>query len=217
VYRAPVPVTDEADDTRDRNGRRPGGRPLDRSLDDLIRSVTLQLIEDVGYHRMTMDQVAAAAKVGKATIYRRWRSKEDLLITLIDDASHELLRVPATGSLRLDLQLFLASLVEVLNSPGGRASRALLGVLPNEPALAQAYERGPLAQWGAAFAELFQQAAARGEVSPGAEASLAAEAGSGVLLQRWLLASLPLDRAVVDKVVDEVMMPLLTGSAGRTE
>jgi AcrR family transcriptional regulator len=176
----------------------------------VIRRATLQLIEDVGYHRMTMDAVAATARVGKATIYRRWRSKEDLLVSLIDEASHDLLEVPDTGLLRRDLQLFLTSMVEVLNSPGGRASRALLGVLPNEPALAEAYQRGPLARWGAAYVEVFDRAAARGEVSPGAGLSLAAEAGSGVLLQRWLFAALPLDRTVVEEVVDQVMMPLLT-------
>ncbi len=86
----------------------------------------------------------------------------------------------------------------------------LLGVLPTEPALAEAYQRGPLARWGAAYAEVFDRAAARGEVAPGAVATLAAEAGSGVLLQRWLFATLPLDRAVVDEVVDEVVLPLLT-------
>jgi AcrR family transcriptional regulator len=188
---------------------------VDPALDDVIRRVTLQVMEDVGYHRMTMDAVAATARVSKATIYRRWRSKEELLVSLIDDASHHLLEAPDTGSLRRDLQLFLTSLVDVLNSPGGRASRALLGVLPSEPALAEAYQRGPLARWGAAYTRVFDRAAARGEIDRGAAASLAAEAGSGVLLQRWLFATLPLDRAVVEEVVDAVMLPLLArGTAG---
>jgi AcrR family transcriptional regulator len=205
-----MPATELGNAREEESLRNRGGRPQDRSLDDVIRRTTLQLIEDVGYHRMTMDAIASTAGVGKATIYRRWRSKEDLLVSLIDEASHDLLEVPDTGSLRHDLQIFLASLVAVLNSPGGRASRALLGVLPNEPALAEAYQRGPLARWGAAYAEVFDRAAARGEVGPEAGASLAAEAGSGVLLQRWLFATLALDRAVVAEVVDEVMMPLLT-------
>jgi AcrR family transcriptional regulator len=187
-----------------------GGRPRNRSLDGAIRRATLQLIEDVGYHRLTMDAVASTARVGKATIYRRWRSKEDLLVTLIDEVSRDLQAVPDTGSLRRDLQAFLASLVDVLNSPGGRAGRALLVVLPSEPGLAEAYRRGPMARWSAAYGQVFDRAAARGEVAPGAAASLAAEAGAALLLQRWLLATLPLDRAVVDEVVDEVMMPLLT-------
>jgi Bacterial regulatory proteins, tetR family len=66
-----------------------------------------------------MDAIASTARVGKATIYRRRGSKEDLLVSLIYDASTDLLEGPDTGSLREDLQLFLTSLVGVLSSPGG--------------------------------------------------------------------------------------------------
>lgn len=214
VYGAPVSATDRDEAQPGESFRNRGGRPIDPSLEEVIRRTTLRLIEDVGYHRMTMDAVAATARVGKASIYRRWRSKEDLLVSLIDDAGHDLRDVPDSGSLRGDLQLFLGSLVDLLNSPGGRASRALLGVLPSEPALAEAYQRGPLARWGAAYVELFDRAVVRGEVAPGAGASPAAEAGSGILLQRWLFATLALDRTVVEEVVDQVMMPLLTRREG---
>jgi AcrR family transcriptional regulator len=203
-----------SDERREGAVRHPGGRRRDPSLDEVIRRTTLQVIEDMGYHRMTMDVVAGTAGVGKATIYRRWRSKEELLVSLIEDASQDLLAVPDTGSLRSDLHLLLRALVEVLNSAGGRASRALLGVLPSEPALAAAYERGPLARWRAAFAEVFDRAVARGEVAPGAGASLGAEAGPGVLIQRWLFTTRALDAAEVDAVVDGVMMPLLERSPG---
>lgn len=157
-----------------------------------------------------MDAVAAAAGVGKATIYRRWATKEDLLVSIIDAASDApLVNVPDTGSLSEDLRSLLTSLTEVLAGPGGLVSRALLGVLDAHPALAEAYRRGPLARWAEGFAEVFDRAVQRGEVAPGAGASLAAEAGPAVLVQRWLLTGDEIDADLVDAVVDEIMMPLL--------
>ncbi len=186
-----------------------GGRPRDPSRDAAIKEAALRVLADVGFHRLTMDAVAAAAGVGKATIYRRWRRKEDLLVSLIDEASDEFLAVPDTGSLRGDLRILLTSLAEVLAGSGGRASRALLGVLDREPALSEAFERGPKARWAQAFADVFDRAVQRGEVGPEAGCSLAAEAGPSILIQRWLVTGEDIGPDLVTAVVDEVMMPLL--------
>src|SRR3712207_5473935 len=60
-----------------------GGRPRDPSRDDAIRAAILRLLAEVGYGALTMDAVAAEAGVGKATIYRRWRTKHDLVVDTI--------------------------------------------------------------------------------------------------------------------------------------
>ncbi len=60
-----------------------GGRPRDPSRDGVIRAAILRLLADVGYGALTMDAVAAEAGVGKATIYRRWRTKQDLVVDTI--------------------------------------------------------------------------------------------------------------------------------------
>lgn len=57
-----------------------GGRPRDPSRDGVIREAILRLLGDVGYGALTMDAVAAEAGVGKATIYRRWHTKQDLVV-----------------------------------------------------------------------------------------------------------------------------------------
>ena len=57
-----------------------GGRPRDPSRDGVIRAAILRLLAEVGYGALTMDAVAAEAGVGKATIYRRWRTKQDLVV-----------------------------------------------------------------------------------------------------------------------------------------
>ena len=185
------------------------GRPLDPSRDVAIRAAALQVLAEDGYRGLTMDAVAMAAGVGKATIYRRWRSKEDLVVSAIQERSVDSLVVPDTGTLRDDLVHLLRSLAGVLTGPSGDADRAVLGVLPDEPDLAEAFRLGPLVQWAQAFSTVLRRAAERGEIPEGVERSLGAEAGPAILVERWLLGKPRIDDGVISAVVDDLMMPLL--------
>jgi AcrR family transcriptional regulator len=185
------------------------GRPLDPTLAASIQAAVLDVLAAVGYRGLTMDQVAAVAGVSKATIYRRWPSKVDLLVSVIDQATDDSLSGIDTGSLHDDLVALLDALAGILAGPGGGASRALLGVLDDEPVLADAYRRGPLARWDRAFQDAFDRAAARGEVARGTGRTLAAEAGAGILVQRWLTTGQDVRGDFAARVVDEVMVPLL--------
>ena len=169
----------------------------------------MRVLSEVGYAGMTMDAVAAEAGVSKATIYRRWETKADLLVSVVDAASIDTLAVPDTGSLRDDLVDLLTSLFRVLDGPGGKASRALLGVINDEPALAAAFHGGPQERWARAFRQVFAQAIARGEIETSAATSLGAEAGPAIFLLRWMISGRQIDQALAGAVVDEVMMPLL--------
>jgi AcrR family transcriptional regulator len=159
-----------------------------------------------------MDAVALRAGVSKATIYRRWSSKADLLVSVIDAASDESLVVPNSGSLRDDLVALLTSLADILAGPGGRASRALLGALNDEPALAAAFREGPQARWAEAFITVFTRGVERGDIQPEAASSLAAEAGPGIFLLRWTISGADINAEVAAAVVDDLMMPLLRGA-----
>lgn len=185
------------------------GRPQDPAVGAAIRSAVLRVLEEVGYRGLTMDAVAAAAGVSKASIYRRWPSKAELLMSVIDAESDRTLVSGDRGSLREDLIAHLTSLVEILAGPGGGASRALFGALDDEPALVTAYREGPMARWAQAYWSAFERAAARGEIAAGLARSFAAESGPGILMQRWLIGQTPIDRELVTRVVDEVMLPLL--------
>jgi AcrR family transcriptional regulator len=185
------------------------GRPLAPPRPASIQAAVLDVLAAVGYRGLTMDQVAAVAGVSKATIYRRWPSKVDLLVSVIDQATDDSLSGIDTGSLHDDLVALLDALAGILAGPGGGASRALLGVLDDEPVLADAYRRGPLARWDRAFQDAFDRAAARGEVARGTGRTLAAEAGAGILVQRWLTTGQDVRGDFAARVVDEVMVPLL--------
>jgi AcrR family transcriptional regulator len=190
-----------------------GGRPRDPSRDGVIRAAILRLLADVGYGALTMDAVASEAGVGKATIYRRWRTKQDLVVDTISDLTRAEATTPDTGSLEGDLRAALHSLVGVISGPTGAATLSLLSTVPHHPALAEAFRSGPLGVWRQVFDEIFARAEARGEITPGAAHSVAGETVSALLVQRWLLTGLPVDEAYADAVLDTVVLPLLHPSA----
>jgi AcrR family transcriptional regulator len=186
-----------------------GRRPLDRARNQAITAAVVDVLARLGYSGFTMDEVALAAGVGKAAIYRRWCSKTDLLVSYTEESITGTLDVSDTGSLRTDLVGLLSSAVTHFNGPAGRANRALLSAVHDDPELASAYHAGPVTQWTAAFGEVFDRAARRGEIGPAVASSVAAEAGAAILVQRWLLWGAHIDEALVTAVVDDVMLPLL--------
>lgn len=185
-------------------------RALDPLRDKAVAQAVLHVLAEVGFRGFTMDEVAMAAGVSKATIYRRWSSKVELLVSFLEVAQDTSIVTTDTGSLRGDLLAFTHSVAGSLEGPTGRALKALLGQLAEEPALADAYRRGPLSRWDGTVRDILGRAVQRGEVEPGVAASLAVEAGPGILLQFWFLRDRRLDEATVTGIVDEVMLPLLT-------
>jgi AcrR family transcriptional regulator len=192
-------------------GSRPsrGGRPRDPSRDGVIRAAILRLLAEVGYGALTMDAVAAEAGVGKATIYRRWRTKEDLVVDTIADLNREMAIPPDTGSVDGDLRALTDSMRSVITGPTGAATLSLLSTMPHQPALAKAFQDGPLGVWRTVFAEVWARAEARGEVGPGTAGSILAESTSALMVQRWLLTGLPVDQAFTDEVLETIVLPLI--------
>jgi AcrR family transcriptional regulator len=186
-----------------------GGRPRDPSRDGVIRAAILRLLADVGYGALTMDAVAAEAGVGKATIYRRWRTKQDLVVNTISDLNLELATPPDTGSVEGDLRALTDQMRAVITGPTGAATLSLLSTMPHQPALAQAFNDGPLQLWRDVFAQVWARAEQRGEVESGMAGSILAEATSALMVQRWLLTGLPVDKEFTDQMLDTVVLPLL--------
>jgi AcrR family transcriptional regulator len=186
-----------------------GGRPRDPSRDGVIRAAILRLLAEVGYGALTMDAVASEAGVGKATIYRRWRTKEDLVVDTVSDLNAVEATPADSGSLEGDLRQMLHSMVATINGPAGAAVLALLSTVPHQPALAEAFRAGPLQVWRHSFEQVWDRAAQRGEVATGVHQSPLAETTSALLVQRWLLTGEPVTDAYADEVLDTVVLPLL--------
>jgi AcrR family transcriptional regulator len=186
-----------------------GGRPRDPSRDSVIRAAILRLLAEVGYGALTMDAVAAEAGVGKATIYRRWRTKHDLVVDTLSDINRAIAVPPDTGSVEGDIRALMDLIATTVQSPAGAAIRSLLPAMQYQPALVDAFRNGPLAVWRSAFSAMWARAEARGEVRAGMDKSVTGEAISALIVQRWLLTGGPLDPAYVDEVFQTVVLPLV--------
>src|SRR6202451_3503036 len=95
---SPAPTTDKVGETEHH-----GGRPLDATRDVALRDAALALLAEIGYDRLTIDSVAARAHASKATIYRRWPGKAELVVDALTSLKGAPL-VPDTGTLRGDLE-----------------------------------------------------------------------------------------------------------------
>jgi AcrR family transcriptional regulator len=150
------------------------GRPYDNSSDAEILASTLDLLAEHGYERLTLDEVAARTGKAKTTLYRRWATKEDLVLAAVRSAGRppEAETLPDTGSLRTDL-------IAVIDSPwlGGadrrqsifaglasatRSSQRLAGVIRSE--VTQPYVE--------VYRRLLDRAVAGGEVAATVAASV---------------------------------------------
>jgi AcrR family transcriptional regulator len=101
--------------------RRGRGRPRDPATDVRITRAAAELILQRGFDRTTVDDVAARAGVGKATVYRRWPSKEDLAVAAIQTLYATELPEPDTGSIETDLAESYRAVLQFVNSREGAA------------------------------------------------------------------------------------------------
>lgn len=187
----------------------PRGRPRDASRDEALRAAALTVLAEVGYRALTMDAVAATARAGKATIYRRWDSKLDLVIDSCNQLVSRSIPAPNTGSLAGDLREFLLAFATFLSGPAGKAAQALVGELPHEPELANAFRKSFLRSQRDVLMGVLERAAARGELMEDAPHAMAVELAGAALTYRLMLTGDPLDAVFVDRLVDQILVPLL--------
>lgn len=185
------------------------GRPRDTTRDDALRAAALEVLAEVGYRALTMDAVAAKAKAGKATIYRRWDSKLHLVIDACHMLAARVIGEPDSGSVREDLVQFLLSFARLLTGPTGRAAHALVSELPHEPELARRFREAFLVPHRATMLRLLERGIARGEVDPAAPHEMVVELSGATLTHRRMINGEPLDDAFVTRLVDDALLPLL--------
>lgn len=138
--------------------------PRPKSSTDEILALTFQLIADHDVSGVSVDMVAAKSGVSKATIYRRWRSREELIQATIDGMRRPA-RDPDTGSLRGDLTTLLNELVEFLNRPvGGKVFAAFLNAAVRNPDLS-ALNREMTKDVRSVYGKVIRRAIKRGELA----------------------------------------------------
>lgn len=176
-----------------------------------ILDAALVLLEQVGYDRMTMDAIAAEAKAGKATLYRRWSTKSSLVVDAIL-RSKEALQVPEvdTGSLREDLIAITCSHGGLSDDRSAQIMAGIVTALHHDPDFAREFRTRVLGPKIAAMRSLFERARARGEITADLDLDLLAPALTGIILHRSFVLGLPADDTTVTRVVDEIILPAAT-------
>ncbi|MGH3960177.1 TetR/AcrR family transcriptional regulator [Mycobacterium sp.] len=178
-----------------------------------LLAVTLQLLQRHGYDRLTVDAVAATARASKATVYRRWPSKAELVLAAFIEGIRQVAVPPDTGTLRGDL-LRLGQLVCQQAQQHASTIRAVLVEVSRHPALNDALQHQFLDQRKALIHHILYQAVDRGEVNEAAITDELWDLLPGYLIFRSIIPSRPPTRQTVQALVDDVIIPSLTRPIG---
>jgi AcrR family transcriptional regulator len=183
--------------------RRPGGRSA-RVRAAAIEATLAELIES-GYAALSLERIARRAGVNKTTLYRRWGTREELVLDAMLERAGERISVPDTGSLREDLYEFAHTAAANAASPEVAAmARAVAAQAPHDSKLAAANRRF----WTdrlALDAVIIERAIERGEVAAGTDPAQVIESVVGPIHLRLLLTGEPVDRAFLRQVVNTVV------------
>jgi AcrR family transcriptional regulator len=185
--------------------RRPG-RPVEERPRRAAIEATLDLIVEHGIAGVTTGAVAQRAGISKATMYRRWQSKDALIADAIGTLVDTEIVIPDTGTLEGDVQILLAEAVELYSAPRAAALMPeLVAALARTPELAAAIRDGFLVKRRAALGQVLDRAAARGELRHGVDRDVCLDLFGGVVFYRLLITGGPLDARLVDELTAVVI------------
>ena len=179
-----------------------------------LLAVTLQLLQEHGYDRLTVDAVAATARASKATVYRRWPSKAELVLAAFIEGVRQVAVPPETGTLRGDLLHLGRAICQQAQQQAGTI-RAVLVEASRHPALNDALQHQFLDERKALIQEILQQAADRGEIDESVISDELWDLLPGYLIFRSIMPSRPPTEHTVQALVDDVIIPSLTRAGKR--
>lgn len=186
------------------------GRRRDHTRDAEILEAALDVLAETGYDGMTIDMVAARAKAGKATVYRRWASKGELVVEAVacmkkNDIDFD--NLPDTGTLRGDL---VAMIRPHTMKDGARKLQIMAGLtsmLARDPDLVDAVTAA-IVEPRAALNRLFmRRAIERGEISAATDVDTLAMIVPSMTAYRVLILQKPVDRDFLISLIDGVLIP----------
>ncbi|RYB95273.1 TetR/AcrR family transcriptional regulator [Nocardioides oleivorans] len=172
-----------------------------------ILEATLQVLDEVGYDLLTMDAVAARAKASKATLYRRWKGKPELVVAAIMSHKGEAV-TPDTGTLRGDLLEAYCGGSGGLNDPLARSVlSAVVTAMSRDPEFAEVYRRDFIAPKIQASQAIYDRARERGEIHPDTDLSILAPSLTAIVMHRSFLLGDAITPELIGRILDEVVLP----------
>ncbi|WP_454851595.1 TetR/AcrR family transcriptional regulator [Promicromonospora soli] len=186
------------------------GRKRDHTRDPEILEVALDVLAETGYDGMTIDMVATRAKAGKATLYRRWPSKADLVLDAVacmKSRDIDLDALPDTGTLRGDL-------IAMIKTPSIRESERKLKVMAGiasmiarSPELAAAAQSALVEPRASVNRIFFRRAIERGEIPADADVERLCMISPAMVAYSVLMLGKPVDREFLVSTIDKIVLP----------
>ena len=174
-----------------------------------LLEVTLELLQEHGYDRLTVDAVATTARASKATIYRRWPTKAELVLAAFVEGTRHVAVDPDTGTLRDDL-LTLGESIRAHVSTHASTIRAVLVELSRSADLEAMMQEQFLDQRKALMAHVLARAVDRGEIDASAITEDLWDVLPGYLIFRSVVTGRAPSSRTVRELVDNMLIPSLT-------
>ena len=188
-----------------KNGKRPPGRPRSEQARQAILRTTLKILGKNGFSDFKIEEVAAHASVGKATVYRWWPNKGALIADAFASSTTRKLRFPDTGSVYADMSQQMRQLIKVFRSRRGRIVSAILAAGQSDKDLIEAFrERFLWPRRREAYATL-RRGIERGELRKGLDPDLLLDSLYGPIYMRFLIQHDRLTPEFVDRLCELVL------------
>ncbi|HZD37211.1 MAG TPA: TetR/AcrR family transcriptional regulator [Actinomycetes bacterium] len=192
------------------------GRPRSERAHEAILNATLELLLEEGFTRMSIEAVGKRAGVGKATIYRRWPSKADLVVGAVAAMKEQPLVDPDRGSVREDL-LFLARQA-FRPSESGEVTELMLRLASaraHHPELQEAFMRHIVAPRRQIVADVLRRGVERGEIRADIDIELALDVLMGFVSYRHMISARrpSYGRGGLEGVIDVILDGIATPEA----
>jgi AcrR family transcriptional regulator len=181
------------------------GRPRDASAQESILKATRDILAASGYARLTIEGVAAKAGAGKATIYRWWPSKWQLVLEAT--AAHLAIGVvPDTGDTRRDLIVAAGQLIKTFSDRlAAIVIYAVIASLDDDPKFARAFRDTWVLPWRQSAEEAIRRGIARGNLAADTDANFVLDVIVGTVLQRTLVVPQPLTEGLAEALVELIV------------
>ncbi|WP_433508640.1 TetR/AcrR family transcriptional regulator [Nonomuraea sp. CA-143628] len=179
----------------------PHRRGADRT--EAIMRTTLELGQEIGYAKLSIEAVAARAGASKQTIYRRWSSKGAMLLDSLLSLNKSGLDYPDTGDIAADLRAQIYAAVDLLaRPPFGPLLKALIGEAQYDPQVAATLNERLITPQADKTVARLRAARDQGQLSPGFDLDLAMAILSGPLYFQLLITQEELTYEYVDRILD---------------
>lgn len=191
------------------------GRPRRRGAElyAAIFEATLAELAEVGYSRLAMERIAARAGASKASVYKRWPSRAELVVAALRHQAVAPEPAPDTGNLRDDVLTLLRRAATLLDGVFGEAVRGLMADTLTDPGRTAALRPNMFNSRNRLMREILDRAAARGEISPAAITPQLIGLAPALVDHHFLIHGAPIPDDVLTGIVDNVLLPLLRNTS----